>query len=98
MLGLGVQPLIIESCAAQVLIVLVAMMPTTPGSTGVSEGGVAALYGVFLNSYLLGVFVLLYRLITYHMGLIAGAIFQYKIFKSITSFSTDMISDEEKSG
>jgi len=97
LLGLGVKPLIIESCAAQVLLVLVAMMPTTPGSTGISEGGVAALYGVFLNSYILGVFVLLFRLITYHMGLIAGAIFQYKIFKSVTSFSTDMISNNDES-
>ena len=78
-------------------VVLIAMMPTTPGSAGVSEGGVAALYGVFLNSYLLGVFVLLFRLITYHMGLIAGAIFQYKIFRSITTFSTDMMSDGEES-
>lgn len=95
LLGLGQQPFIIQSCAAQVLLVLVAMMPTTPGSTGVSEGGVAALYGVFLNSYLLGLFVLLFRFITYHMGLIAGAIFQYKIFKSVASFSTDMISEEE---
>ena len=97
LLGLGIQPLIIESCAAQVLLVLIAMMPTTPGSAGVSEGGVAALYGVFLNSYLVGVFVLLFRLITYHMGLIAGAIFQYKIFRSITTFSTDMMSDGEES-
>jgi len=97
LIGLGVHPFIIESCAAQVLLVLIAMMPTTPGSAGISEGGVAALYGVFLNSYLIGVFVLLFRLITYHMGLIAGAIFQYRIFKSITSFSTDMVSNEDES-
>lgn len=92
LIGLGIKPtFLLESYAAQILIVLIAMMPTTPGSTGVSEGGVAALYGVFISSSLLGVFVLLFRFITYHMGLIMGAIFQYKIFKSVASFSTDMI-------
>lgn len=99
LLGLGIKPtFFLESFAAQILIVLIAMMPTTPGSTGVSEGGIAALYGVFISSSLLGVFVLLFRFITYHMGLIMGAIFQYKIFKSVASFSTDMIktdSDQE---
>ena len=97
LIGLGIKPtFILESYAAQILIVLIAMMPTTPGSTGVSEGGVAALYGVFISSSLLGVFVLLFRLITYHMGLIMGAIFQYKIFKSVASFSTDMIKTESQ--
>lgn len=96
-IGLGIEPtFILESFAAQILIVLIAMMPTTPGSTGVSEGGIAALYGVFIRSSLLGVFVLLFRFITYHMGLIFGAIFQYKIFKSVSSFSTDMIKTESQ--
>ena len=96
--GLGLDPsgFLLESFAAQILLVLIAMMPTTPGSTGVSEGGVAALYGVLISSSLLGVFVLLFRFITYHMGLIAGAIFQYKIFKSVASFSTDMISTDNQ--
>jgi len=94
LLGLGIQPFILESCAAQILLIIIAMMPTTPGSSGVSEGGVAALYGVFMAPSLLGVFVLLFRLITYHMGLIAGAIFQYRIFKSVASFSMEMISSK----
>ncbi len=57
------------------------MMPTTPGSSGVAEIGTAALYAPLIPTPLLGVFVVLFRLITYHMNLIAGAIFQYKIFK-----------------
>ncbi len=96
LLGLGLTPFILESCAAQVLLVIIAMMPTTPGSAGVSEGGTAALYGVFISPSLIGVFVLLYRFITYHMGLILGAIFQYRIFKSITSFSMEIIQEKQK--
>jgi len=95
LLGLGITPFIIESFAAQILLVIIAMMPTTPGSTGVSEGGTAALFGVFIPASLIGVFVLLYRFITYHMGLILGVIFQYRIFKSVASFSMDVVEKKE---
>jgi len=95
LLGLGLPPYFVESYAAQALLLIIVMLPTTPGSSGVTELGMAALYGVLLgisHQYLLGVFVLLFRFITYHMNMICGAIFQYRIFKSITSFSLDTIS------
>ena len=96
LLGLGLPPFVIESYAAQVLLIIIVMVPTTPGSAGVTEGGVAALYSVLIGSSLLGVFVLLFRFITYHMNLIAGAIFQYKIFKSLTSLSLDSVDSKRK--
>ena len=96
LLGLGMQPFFIESYAAQVLLLVIIMMPTTPGSSGVTELGVGGLYTVLIGSSLIGVFVLLFRLITYHMNLIAGAIFQYKIFKSVASFSLDTIKKKNK--
>jgi uncharacterized protein (TIRG00374 family) len=95
LLSLGLEPPILASTSAQILLVIIAMMPTTPGSTGVSEGGAAALYGVFIGSSLLGVFVLLFRFVTFHLGLIVGAIFQYRIFKSITTFTFDKISTDK---
>jgi len=91
LLGLGLPPFFIESYAAQVLLLVIIMMPTTPGSAGVTELGAGGLYMVLIGSSLIGVFVLLFRFITYHMNLIAGAIFQYRIFKSVASFSLDMI-------
>lgn len=91
LMGLGLGPHIIESTAAQILILIIVMMPTTPGSAGVSEGGTAALYSIFIDNSFIGIFVLLYRLATYHIGLIIGAIFQYKIFKSVASFSIDSL-------
>jgi uncharacterized protein (TIRG00374 family) len=100
LVGLGLPPYIIESFAAQMLLLVLVMMPTTPGSSGVTEGGMAGLYSVIIGIgspelYLLGVFVILFRFITYHMNVIAGAIFQYKIFKSITSFSLETLSKNE---
>jgi glycosyltransferase 2 family protein len=101
LLGLGLPPFFLESYAAQGLLLIIILLPLTPGSAGVAELGTYALYGVLLTDPashpLLGVFTILYRFITYHMNLIAGAIFQYRIFKSITSFSMDIIkTDEEK--
>jgi uncharacterized protein (TIRG00374 family) len=98
LLALGLDPFFIESYAAQALLLIIVMLPTTPGSSGVTELGMAALYGVLLgvsHQYLLGVFVLLFRFITYHMNMICGAIFQYRIFKSITSFSLETMSKKE---
>ena len=94
LLGLGLPPYFIESYAAQVLLLVIIMMPTTPGSAGVTEVGIYGLYGVLIgtsSTTLIGVFIVLYRFVTFHMNLIAGAIFQYRIFKSVTSFSLDMI-------
>ncbi len=98
LLSLGLPPFFVESYAAQALLLIIVMLPTTPGSSGVTELGMAGLYGVVLgasNQYLLGVFVLLFRFITYHMNVLCGAVFQYRIFKSITSFSLETIRKKE---
>jgi len=101
LLGLGLPPFFIESYAAQALLLIIIMLPLTPGSAGVTEVGIYGLYGVLIgtsSSSLIGVFVILYRFISFHMGLIAGAIFQYRIFKSVASFSLDTLKkDDEKS-
>jgi len=98
LLALGLPPFWVESFAAQALLLIIIMLPTTPGSSGVAELGMAGLYGVLLgasNQYLLGVLVLLFRLITYDMNMICGAVFQFRIFKSITSFSLDTINKKD---
>ena len=98
LLGLGLPPFYIESYAAQVLLLVIIMMPTTPGSTGVAEAGIWGLYGVLIGTgegTLIGVFLVLYRFITYYMNLIAGAFFQHRVFKSVASFSMDMIKKHE---
>jgi len=94
LLGLGLPPFFVESYAAQVLLLVIIMMPTTPGSAGVAEAGIWGLYGVLIGTgegTLIGIFLILYRFITYYMNLIAGAFFQHRVFKSVASFSMDMI-------
>ena len=94
-LGLGLQPFFILSYAAQILLIVVIMMPTTPGSSGITEGFLAGLYSVIIGSSLIGVFILIFRFITFHLNLIVGAIFQYKIFQSLSSFSLDDVTKNE---
>ena len=96
MLGLGLEPFFIKSYAAQILLLVIVMMPTTPGSSGIAELGIAGLYGVLIGGAIIGVFTILYRLISYHMNLIAGAIFQYRIFKSVASFSMDVVKGSDE--
>jgi uncharacterized protein (TIRG00374 family) len=94
LLGLGLPPYFVESYTAQVLLIVIIMMPTTPGSSGVAEVGIYGLYGVLIgttSNTLIGVFILLYRFVSFHMNLVTGAFFQYRIFKSVASFSLDMI-------
>jgi len=98
LMGLGLPPFFVESYAAQILLLVIIMMPTTPGSTGVAELGIYGLYGTLIgmsSDTLIGVFIVLYRVVTYHMNLIAGAIFQYRVFKSVASFSMDMIKKQK---
>jgi uncharacterized protein (TIRG00374 family) len=95
-LGLGLKPFYILSFSAQILLIVVIMMPTTPGSSGIAEGLIAGLYSVLIGSSLIGIFILIFRFITYHFNLIVGAIFQYRIFKSVASFSFDVIDKKNK--
>jgi uncharacterized protein (TIRG00374 family) len=93
-LGLGLNPFFILSYSAQILLIVVIMMPTTPGSSGITEGFLAGLYSVIIGSSLIGIFILIFRFITFHLNLMIGAVFQYKIFRSISSFSIDEFSDD----
>ncbi len=94
LLGLGLPPFFIESIAAQILLLVIVMMPTTPGSTGVAELSVVGLYSVLIGTgggSPIGVFILLFRLITYYLPMAVGALFQYQMFNSVLSFSMDKI-------
>ena len=98
LMGLGLPPYFLESYAAQALLLVIVMMPTTPGSSGVAELSTYGLYGVLIgtNHPLIGVFIILFRFVTYHMNLISGAIFQFKEFKSVASFSLEEIKNKQK--
>lgn len=81
--GLDQDPIILQSISAQILLMVIVMIPLTPGSSGIAEGGAALLYSTIIpNKSVLGILILTWRFITYHINIIFGGIFQYKLFKS----------------
>ena len=74
MMGLGYPPQVLHTFAAQILLTVIVLVPITPGSSGIAEFGFVALFSTFAKSVPMGVFVVLWRLITYHFNLIAGGV------------------------
>ena len=85
LLGLDQDPIIIQSISAQILLLIIVMIPLTPGSSGVAEGCSAILYSAIIpDRSVLGIMILAWRFITYHLNIIVGGIFQYKLIGSLS--------------
>lgn len=89
LVGLGANPSVIPSYAAQVILMFVVLIPLTPGSSGLTELAASTLFATFVVPLsVLGVFIVIWRAITYHMNLLIGAFVSIKILKD-----TEIISD-----
>jgi len=65
----------------QIVIAVIMMIPLTPGSSGVAELSATSLYGLFVPSAIVGVFVVLWRLILYYSNIVIGLIATVVIVK-----------------
>jgi len=72
LMGLGEPPFFIASFIVQLVIAILMLIPLTPGGSGVAEVSAISLYGLFVDSSILGVFVLLWRIILYYSNIIIG--------------------------
>ena len=81
MMGLGLQPYILESFFFQILIAIIMMVPLTPGSSGVTELSASSLYALIVPSGMLGIFVILWRFVTFYLNIILGALAGLAIFR-----------------
>ncbi|WP_292518724.1 flippase-like domain-containing protein [Methanoculleus sp.] len=76
--ALGLPPSLAESLLFQGILQMVATIPLIPGSAGIAEIGAATLYHRVVPTYLLGLYVVLWRLFLYYLniplGLLAGAL------------------------
>jgi uncharacterized protein (TIRG00374 family) len=72
LMGLGQQPFLIESFIVQLVIAIIMMIPLTPGGSGIAELSATSLYGLFIPSSIIGVFVVLWRLILYYINILIG--------------------------
>jgi uncharacterized protein (TIRG00374 family) len=83
LLGLGSDPVWIYSIAAQFILTIIVTVPITPGSSGIAEVGLTALYHNLVGTPILGVFMFLWRLCTYYLNLIAGGITSVKMMSEM---------------
>ena len=73
--SLGESPSFLYSITSQLIIVIISLIPLTPGSSGIAEFSMSYLYSQFVPQHVLGVLVGLWRGITYFTNLIVGAAF-----------------------
>jgi len=81
MMGLGLGPFILESFFFQILIAIIMMIPLTPGASGVTELSTSSLYALIIPSGMIGIFVILWRFVTFYLNIILGAAAGLAIFK-----------------
>ncbi|MDI9610309.1 MAG: flippase-like domain-containing protein [Archaeoglobales archaeon] len=74
LLSFSQDPNFLISYTAQLIIVVISLIPLTPGSSGIAETSMAYLYSKFVDLSILGSLVAVWRLITYHLNIIFGAI------------------------
>ncbi len=90
LVGLNQGPSLLYSITSQIIITIIGLFPLTPGSSGIAEISMGYLYGKFVPTYLLGILIALWRLITYFMGLAIGAVY-------VMIWLRHAVSDENKS-
>jgi uncharacterized protein (TIRG00374 family) len=74
LMGIGEQPHYILSLLAQIVIAIIMMIPLTPGSSGIAELSATSIYGLFINTSIVGVLVVVWRAIFYYLNIAVGII------------------------
>ncbi len=70
--GMGVHSPILQTLTIAIIFYIATAYAPTPGSSGAAELGFATLFAVLVPKPLLGIFVLIWRLISYYSGLLIG--------------------------
>lgn len=82
LMALRLEPYFLYSITSQFILVIVTLVPLTPGASGIAEGGMVALYSYFVQLHAMGLLVALWRIITFYTNLIAGLLVIIHIFRS----------------
>ena len=67
---------------AQILITLIALIPLTPGASGVYEVSALAFFTRLVPLSIIGIFIFLWRLSTYYFNLVVGGIVSINVIKN----------------
>lgn len=81
LMGLNQSPSILISFAVQVLLMIILVMPLTPGSSGIAELAAISLFSIFVPANILGITVAAWRAFTFYTNIIAGGFVSFKLLK-----------------
>jgi uncharacterized protein (TIRG00374 family) len=81
LLGLNQPPSVLTCFAAQVLLLIIIVVPLTPGSSGVAEFAAISLFSVFMPASILGIAVLAWRALTFYTNILVGGFVSFKLLK-----------------
>jgi hypothetical protein len=82
LLAMKTSPHWTESLTSQLFLVIISLVPLTPGSSGIAEAGMLYFYSLFVEKVYIGSLVGLWRVITYYSNLIVGLIVNVMVLKS----------------
>jgi uncharacterized protein (TIRG00374 family) len=88
--GLSINVPYLETIFRQVFLLFAAFFFPTPGAEGIIEGGFTVLFYSSVPRYLIGMFTILWRFVTYHLVVIIGGILTLKILNL-----TEVIAEKE---
>ncbi len=75
LMGFGQDPMWLISYTFQMIIVLITMIPVSPGGSGLAEFSAYFLYGQRVPSEFLGPLIVVWRILTFYMNLGVGLVF-----------------------
>lgn len=81
LIGLNQPPSILFSFAAQVLLLIIAVAPLTPGASGVAEIAAATLFSAFMPAGIIGIAVIGLRAFTFYTNILVGGFVSFKLLK-----------------
>jgi uncharacterized protein (TIRG00374 family) len=69
--------------AAQVILAVIMIIPATPGASGIAELGAVSIFSIFVSPSVLGIVVIAWRTMTYHLNLFLGGLMSLKVVKDM---------------
>jgi hypothetical protein len=81
LLGLNQPPSVLICIAAQVLLLIIIVVPLTPGSSGVAEFAAISIFSAFMPVSILGIVVATWRAFTFYTNILVGGFVSFKLLK-----------------
>ncbi len=81
LLGLNQDPSVLIAFAVQVPLMILLVMPLTPGASGVAEFGAISMFSIFVPASVVGIVVMAWRVFTLYLNLLVGGFVSLKVLK-----------------